>query len=111
MQITAVESFRQLVQLTAPGAPVAPVIAELDSAVRSIVRATPELTQAHASAQLLDDLDRIRGSAATLRNTLQELVTNDGMSTFDAAFAADDPDWDAKFSGWATALAAAEVAG
>lgn len=104
MQIPAAQSFRQLVSLTAPGAPVAPVIAQLDAAVQSLKAVRPALEQAHASAQLLDDVDHIQGSAATLRNALFDLQTNDGMVTFDAAFAADDADWDAKFTSWATTL-------
>lgn len=100
----AIADFRALVTLTRVGAPLAPVIATLDHAVQSLKAARPLLEQAHAAAALLDAVDRAQGGAATLRNALAELQANDGMTTFDHAFAADDPSWDANFAGWADAL-------
>ncbi|MCW2949114.1 MAG: hypothetical protein JWN41_127 [Thermoleophilia bacterium] len=103
----AVTDFRRLVALTHVGSPVAPVIATLDHAVRSLDAARPALEQTHASATTLDAVDRAQGGAATLRNALAELQANDGMTKFDPSFAADDPAWDANFSGWADALQSA----
>ncbi|MCW2962041.1 MAG: hypothetical protein JWM90_2428 [Thermoleophilia bacterium] len=98
MQITAATSFDKLITLTAPGAAVAPVVAELDSAAASLRAARPVFAQAQVSAQLLGELDRIQGAAATLRNALHELEHRDGMTVFDAAQSADDVHWDAWFT-------------
>jgi hypothetical protein len=110
MQITATRDLQQLVTLTAPGAPVGPAIAKLDDVVQSIRAARPALAQARAGAELLDELDRIQGSAATLRNALADLIANDGMTTFDPAFSQDDASWDAWFTASAKTLAQAEQA-
>lgn len=97
MLLPAAASLDRLVTLTAPGAPVAPVIDELDAVNRLVQSALPALEQARVGAALVDQLDRIRNSAGTLRDSLRELVELDGMTTFDPAFAADDPAWDAWF--------------
>jgi hypothetical protein len=107
MLITAASRLDQLVQLTAPGAPVAPVVAALDE-VQSIVRdSLPALEQARASASLVDGLRRIANSAGQLHDSLAELATVDGMTTFDPAFAADDASWDTWFRESATVVRAA----
>ncbi len=70
----------------------------------------PALVQAKASAWLLDELGRVGGSAMSLHDALAELVQRDGMSTFDAAYAADDASWDAWFTESAELVRRAEGA-
>ncbi|MCW2925080.1 MAG: hypothetical protein JWM98_2484, partial [Thermoleophilia bacterium] len=90
MRISPADTFDRLVQLTAPGAPVAPVVAALADAAGEVVALRPALEQAHASAYLLGEMDRITGAARTLHDSLAELAATDGMTTFDPAFASDD---------------------
>lgn len=101
---SAAADCRRLVELTRVGAPVAPVIDTLDHAVQALKGAREALGQARASAATLAVVDRVEGGAATLRNALAELRDNDGMVTFDAAFAGDDRSWDANLTAWADAL-------
>ena len=98
MLITTASTLDRLVTLTAPGAPVAPVIAALGDVEAQVRDALPALEAAPGGVRLVDQLDRIRNSAGMLRDSLAELQAVDGMTTFDAAFAADDASWDAWFS-------------
>jgi hypothetical protein len=93
----AAASLDRLVALTAPGAAVAPVIEELATVDRELQAARPALEQARASAYTLGQLDRVQGMATQLGSALAQLVREDGMTTFDPAFAADDAEWDATF--------------
>lgn len=97
MLLPAASSLDRLVTLTAPGAPVAPVIAELGSVARELEQARPALEQASASAWMLGQVDRVHGMATQLGGALSQLVREDGMTSFDPAFAADDAEWDATF--------------
>ena len=97
MLLPAASSLDRLVTLTAPGAPVAPVIAELATVARELDDARPALEQARASAYTLGQVDRVHGMATQLGSSLEQLVREDGMTTFDPAFATDDPEWDATF--------------
>ncbi|MEO6867979.1 MAG: hypothetical protein ABI200_08155 [Gaiellales bacterium] len=98
MLIPAATTLDHLVRLTAPGAPVTPVIRALDEVQAGAAAARPALVQAKASVWMLGEVDRIRGAAQTLRDSLAELQERDGMTSFDPAFAADDAAWDAWFT-------------
>lgn len=98
MLIPAATTLDRLVTLTAPGAPVAPVVTALNDVRTALDAGRPALEQARASAWLIGEIDRIRGAASTLRDSLHELAQVDGMTHFDPAFAADDPGWDAWFT-------------
>lgn len=97
MLLPVAATLDRLVTLTAPGAPVAPVIAALDEVAAGIAADRPALVQARASASLLAQVDRVQAMAVQLGGALRELVRTDGMTTFDPAFAADDAGWDANF--------------
>ena len=84
--------------MTAPRAPVKPVVAALTELGTSLDAARPKLIDAHASEWLLGEVDRVRSAGTTLRDSLIQLVEQDGMKTFDPAFAADDVSWDAWFA-------------
>ena len=98
MLIDAAASLDRLVLLTGPGKPVAPVVAELESVAGTIRAQLPAVEQARAGAAFVDDLARIANAAGQLGDSLQELADVDGMTDFDAAFAADDPGWDSWFA-------------
>lgn len=98
MLIHAASSLQSLVALTAPGAPVAPVVVALGQVRDSLLESLPALRQSRAGAVLVDQVDRTRNSADQLHHSLAELVRTEGMTTFDASFAADDPSWDAWFT-------------
>lgn len=98
MLITAASTLDRLVTLTAPGAPVAPVVTALGEVETEVRAALPALEAARGGATLADQLARIRNSAGTLRESLEELQSVDRMTTFDPAFAADDPSWDTWFT-------------
>lgn len=98
MLLPTAATLDRLVTLTAPGAPVAPVVQALGDVEAQVRDALPALRQSRAGAGLVDQLDRIRNSAGMLRDSLAELQAVDGMKTFDAAFAADDASWDAWFT-------------
>ncbi len=95
---TAASSLDRLVSLTAPGAQVAPVVEELRTVEQSLRDALPGLRQSRTGASLVDQLDRVRNSAGTLRESLEELMTRDGMTSFDPAFTSDDASWDTWFT-------------
>ncbi len=110
MRIASISTLEQLAAITAPGAPVAPVITGLDAVARDVGETVrPALVQARASQWLLGEVDRIRGAATTLRDSLSQLAEHEGMTTFDAAFAADDPEWDARFGEYADILGRAQL--
>lgn len=94
MLIDAATSLDRLVAMTAPGAPVAPVVEELHAVAATIRSQLPALEQARTGASTLEALGRIANSAGQLGDSLDELVRVDQMTTFDAAFAADDAQWD-----------------
>ncbi len=99
MHIASIATLHALRDLTAPGAPVAPVTEALGAVACDVEQTVrPALVQARASQWMLGEVDRISRAATTLRDSLGELASRDGMSRFDAAFAADDPSWDAWFS-------------
>ncbi len=98
MLITTASTLDRLVTLTAPGAPVAPVVAALGEVETQVRDALPALEASRGGGGLVDQLDRIRNSAGMLRQSLAELQAVDGMANFDAAFAADDASWDAWFT-------------
>jgi hypothetical protein len=102
MLIDAAASLDRLVTLTAPGAAVAPVVDELASVAATIRAELPALAQARTSAALVDELGRIANSAGQLHDSLAELARDDGMTTFDPVFSADDPAWDDWFTRSAT---------
>jgi hypothetical protein len=109
MLLPVAATLDRLVTLTAPGAPVAPVIAALDEVAAGVAVAHPALEQAKASAWLLGQMDRVQGMATQLAGALRELAANDGMTTFDPAFAADDAAWDANFREHAELVRRAET--
>ena len=109
MLITAAATLDRLVPLTAPGASVAPVVIALDEIGRELGSARPALEQAKASTWLLGQVDRVRGGTGTLRDALQELTARDGMTTFDASFAADDASWDSTFAEYAEIVSMAQA--
>ncbi len=98
MLITTASTLDRLVTLTAPGAPVAPVVAALGEVESQVRDALPALEASRGGFGLVDQLDRIRNSAGMLRESLADLESVDGMTTFDAAFEADDASWDAWFT-------------
>lgn len=98
MLIDAARMLDHLVMITAPAAQVAPVVDALARVATTIREQLPALEQARTSAKLLDEVHRIANSAEQLRSSLVELMRVDGMTTFDAAFAADEPAWDAWFT-------------
>lgn len=98
MLIDVARSLHRLVSLTAPGAEVRPVVELLASVADDLGASRPALVHAAASEWLLGEVDRIAGAARTLHDSLDELELRDGMTTFDAAFAADDASWDAWFA-------------
>ncbi len=98
MLAPAASTLDRLVSLTAPNAPVAPVVAALADVESQVREALPSLRALPAGGALADQLDRIRNSAGTLRTSLAELSAVDGMTAFDQAFAADDASWDAWFT-------------
>lgn len=98
MLISTATTLDRLMTLTAPGAPVAPVVAALGEVESQLRDAVPALEASRGGSGLADQLDRIRNSAGMLRESLAELQAVDGMTTFDAAFSADDAGWDAWFT-------------
>ena len=98
MLITTASTLDRLVTLTAPGAAVAPVVAALGEVEVQVRDALPALEAMRGGVGLVDQLARIRNSAGMLRDSLSELQSVDGMTTFDPAFAADDASWDAWFT-------------
>lgn len=98
MLITTAATLDRLVTLTAPGAPVAPVVAALGDVEAHVRDSLPVLGAARGGSGFVDQLDRIRNSAGVLRESLAKLQSAEGMTTFDAAFAADDASWDAWFT-------------
>lgn len=111
MLIAAASTLDRLVTLTAPGAAVAPVVAALADVETHVEDALPALRQSRVGAALVDELDRIRNSAGMLRDSLAELQSVDSMTTFDAAFSADDASWDAWFAQSAQLIRDAVAAG
>lgn len=109
MLLPAAASLDRLVTLTAPGAPVAPVIAELQALARELDDARPVLERAAASPYTLGELARVEGMANQLGSALAQLVREDGMTTFDPSFASDDPEWDATFREHATIVRRAQA--
>jgi hypothetical protein len=63
MLLPVAATLDRLVVLTAPGAPVAPVIAALGEVAAGLAADRPALEQAHASAWLLGQVDRVQGMA------------------------------------------------
>ncbi len=98
MLIHAAATLDQLVAMTAPGAPVAPVVESLQSVASELRADLPAVEQARAGAAFVDDLARIANAAGQLGDSLHELASVDGMTEFDAAFAADDAQWDDWFA-------------
>ncbi|MCB0879886.1 MAG: hypothetical protein KDC46_13010 [Thermoleophilia bacterium] len=98
MLIDAARTLDHLVTMTAPGAPVAPVVDALGEVARTIRAELPGVEQSRAGAAFVDELARVANSAGKLGESLQELASTDGMTTFDPAFAADDASWDDWFT-------------
>lgn len=97
-QLTAAQAGLQaLPAMVGPGKPVPPVIAGLAGVRDALDGARPRLVARHASDWMLGQMDRVRGAAQTLGDSLTDLAARDGMTTFDAAFAADAPSWQAWF--------------
>lgn len=103
----AKQQLAALPAITAPGLPVQPVISSLAGVRDALTGARPQLVKVGASEWMLGEIDRVRGAATTLGDSLTALVS-DGMKTFDPAFSADTPQWHAWFAEAADIVTRAE---